>query len=230
MLDPIRLTTDLFKEKNLSDVNLRTFSENFLVRLANADNNPGGIYNQLLVETTTKHQNYYGTILSQVTKEAVGKGLTISMNQAHAAVISKLSGLQGLVKYKFGKGSEEYKEFYPQGMKQYHHAAIGSVGLLLIRFLAIAEKNLQAAYPAEVAQLALLIENFREAREAQQTNFGVVDHIATGRHEQRKALTLQLTKSFLRIASDTLENPDKFHDYYEARYLPIRKAKKKVVN
>lgn len=227
MLDPIRLVTDLFKEKNLSDADLRAFTEDFLARLANPENNPAGIYNSMLVGTTNRYQNYYGNMSTQLSKEAIGKGLTISMNNALDAVLSKLRGLQGLIKFKFGDKSEVYKEFYPQEMKQYYNASLGETATLFARFLEIAVTHLQVPYPAEVAELTILIDNFTAARHAQEINFSTVDNIATDRHSSRKALTIQLTRCFLRIASDTVENPDKFDDYYEPRYLPIRKGKKK---
>ncbi len=227
MLDPIRLTVDLFKEKNLSDANLRAFTEDFLVRLATPENNPGGIYNLLLVGTTNRYQNYYGSMSGQLTREAIGKGLTISMNQAFDKVIGRLSALQGFVKFHFGSKSDVYKEFYPRGMKEYYHTTLGEAGVLFARFLAAANTHLVSIYPAEVAELDSLISQFTSARQAQEINFSDVDNIATGRHANRKALTLQLTRCFLKIASDTLENPDKFDDYYEPRFLPIRKAKKK---
>jgi len=59
MLDPIRLVTDLFKEKNLLDGHLLAFCDKFLIRLSNPRLNPGGIYNSLLVDTITLYQNYY---------------------------------------------------------------------------------------------------------------------------------------------------------------------------
>ncbi len=227
MLDPVRLVTDLFKEKNLSDTNLRAFAEGFLLRVAHADNNPGGIYNTLLVDTTNCYQNLYGSIVDQKVKAATSKGLTITVKNSFDAVILKLRGLQGLAKYKFGNGSAEYKEFFPRGMKQYHHVPLGNAENLFIRFRAIATMHLLADYPGEVAELNNLITAYVNAWHAKEGLNGKIDVTATGRHEHRKALTLQLTKSFLIIASNNVENPDKFDDYYEKRYLPIRKGKKK---
>lgn len=225
MLDPIRLVTDLFKEKNLSDNNLRTFAEEFLVRLGN--NNPGGKYNQLLVDTTTLYQSYYGTMLSQLNKNALGKATAVAMNQALDAVLRKLRSLQGLVKYKFGEESGVYRELYPQGMTEYYHARLGEYSILLVRYRALATMHLSAEYPHEMDELNTLIQTFFDARKAQENVHAQVDITATNRHENRKALTLQLTRALLIIASDHLENPDKFDDYYNPEVLPIRKAKKK---
>lgn len=227
MLDPIRLTTDLFKEKNLSDSNLRAFAEYFLICLALPANNPAGIYDTLLVDTTTCYQNLYGSMLSQMNKAGVSKGLTITVNKAFDAVINKLRALQGLIKFKFGRNSATYKEFFPKGMKEYHHATLAGAEIPFTRFRAIATMRLQADYPTEVAEISTLITNYLNAWQAKINIYSQRDITATGRHGHRKALTLQLTKSFLIIAANNLENPDKFNDYYDKQYLPIRKGKKK---
>ncbi len=228
MLDPIRLTTDLFKEKNLSDGSLRAFADEFLIRLSNPENNPGGIYNNLLMDTTTLYQNYYGTLVTQLTEKANSKGVTITVNDAFDAVIEKLSALQGLIKFLFSEGSGVYQEFFPQGMKQYHHVSLSRAETLFIRFRAIATIHLLSTHPAEVAELNTRITNYVNAWQQKETLGGVIDASTTTRHQQRKALTLQLTRCFLIIASNNLEKPDRFDNYYEKRHLPIRKGKKKA--
>jgi hypothetical protein len=227
MLDPIRLVTDLFKEKNLSDNNLRGFADEVLIRLTDPKLNPGGMYNQLLFETTQLYQNYYGTITNQLLKEAVGKGSTMAMNLALEAVINKLSTLQGLVKYKFGEDDPLYQQFYPHGMKEYHHARLREMEILLLRFRATATMYLNADYPAEVTELSQLITQFTEARKTQENVYAQVSGYVSDRKHHRTALTRQLTRCFLIIAADCIENPLRFHAYYDTRWLPIRKAKKK---
>jgi len=227
MLDPIRLVTDLFKEKNLSDEHLHGFTEEFLARLANPGLNPGGLYNQLLVDCTTCYQNYYGDVKDQSLKKALLKGLTLGMNMARNNAIVKLSVLQGLIKYHFGEKSGIYKEFYPLGMRQYYHAHLGELETFLRRFKAIATMHLLGPYPAEVAELNTLIDKFISTRQAQETMFGNRAAISSDRKNHRRQLTRQLTKSFLIIASNNVEQPVKLHAFYESRYLPIRKAKKK---
>ncbi len=227
MLDPLRLTTNLFKDKNLSDSSLNSFTEYFLIALAQPLNNPGGIYNSLLVETTTLYQNYYGSLLTQAGKEAISKGVTITLNNAFDAVIAKMRRLRGLVLYKFKAKSAVYKAFYPRGMKQYHHVKFSDAELYFLRFRAIATMHLQAEYPDDVAELATLIEAYLNARHTRTDIDSVLDNTATSRHLNRKVLTLQLTKCFLTIAANHLENPEHFAVYYDPRFLPLRKGKKK---
>lgn len=227
MLDPLRLTTDLFKEKNLSDSSLNAFTEYFLIALAQPDNNPGGIYNPLLVQTTTLYQNYHGSLLTQAGKAALSKGVTITLNNAFNAVIEKMRNLRWLVRYKFEAKSAVYKEFYPRGMKQYHHLRFADAELYFLRFHTIATLHLQAEYPNDVAEVAALVNAYIDAWRTREEINSVIDNTATTRHLSRKALTLQLTKNFLIIAGNHLENPDRFANYYDPRFLPLRKGKKK---
>ncbi|MGE0636347.1 MAG: hypothetical protein AB7G44_09920 [Bacteroidia bacterium] len=216
MLNPIRLVNDLFDDAELSNANLRGFTENFLIRLAG--NNPGGIYTTLITDTTTKYTAFYGKITNEVVKEAISQGLTITTNQAREDVTEELSKLQGLVKYRFGAGSSTYQQFYPYGMEEYHQSKIDDLATILDRFVTAATTHLSAA---EAAPVITLTGDFKTARNAQVTVFAEVDVIETGKHEDRKALTMQLTFDFLTIAGNNIDNEDAFDDYYDPRYLPL---------
>ncbi|MBL0310903.1 MAG: hypothetical protein IPP77_14910 [Bacteroidetes bacterium] len=226
MQDPIRLVTDIFEDKNLSYASLRSFSEEFLIRLASPVLNPGGIYNTLLVDTSSRYTAYFGTVEDKLVKSAVQKGLTLSMNQAYGRLIEQLRRMRGLVQFKFGEGTDQYEGFFPQGMDEYNQASIGQLPELLERFLSAANTYLLADYPTDVDNFVTAKNQFTNARTAQETMFSSLKTTRTGRHERRKELTLQLTKCFLIIAADHIENPDRFDDYYSLRYLPIRRKKK----
>lgn len=221
MINPIRLVNDLFADEKLSDANLRAFTEDHLIRVAITENNPAGVYDLLITQTETRYTSYFGKITNEATIKAISEGLTINMNNARAATEAKISQLQGLVKFKFGEGTDIYQQFYPQGMDEYYQAKIGDILPLFIRFKNVAEANLTADYPAEVSTYNSLLTEFTKARDKQETAFGQIDALGTGRHEDRKALTLQLTTNFLTIALNNLGKPDRFDDYYDPRYLPI---------
>ena len=219
MLNPIRLCFDLFDDEKLSNANLRGFTENFLIRASG--NNPGGIYTTLIMDTTTKYTNFFGKITSELVKEAISQGLTIATTNAKVAVIGELSKLQNLVKYKFGETSTTYQEFYPHGMEEYHQAKIDDLAPLLDRFVTAAVTHLTAV---EAAQAITLTNAFKTARAAQVTVFAEVDVIESGKHADRKELTKQLTFDFLTIASNNIDNPDGFDDYYDPRFLPLTES------
>lgn len=221
MINPIRLVNDLFDDEKLSDANLRAFTEDHLVRLGIAENNPAGIYDLLVTNTQTLYTSYFGKITNEATIKAISEGLTINMNNGRAAIEAKMSQLQGLIKFKFGEGTDIYQQFYPQGMDEYYQAKIGDILPLLIRFQNAATDNLSTDFPDEVTNYNSLLTEFTKARGKQETAFGQIDALGSGRHEDRKALTVQLTTNFLTIALNNLGKPDRFNDYYDSRYLPI---------
>jgi hypothetical protein len=222
MINPTRLCYDLFDDKNLSDSNLNDFSSDFLVRLAN--NNPGAIYSTLISNTTAKYTAYYGRMASEVQRLQIKEALTVTKKEARDAAVAKVGSLQGLVKYKYGEGSAAYQEFYPQGMEKFYKAKDGDLAIYLDGFVASAVTYLTADYPAEVTAITALTTAYKDALQAQNNAFSLVDNVITGKREDRKALTEQLTLNFLTIAGNNIDNPEKFEDYFDPAYLPITEA------
>lgn len=221
MLNPIRFVKDLFDDEDLSDVKLQPFANDHLIRLGN--NNPGGIYSQMITDTTNAYTGFYGRLTDQAVKEAISEGLTITMNNANAAVLDKLSKQRDLVAYKFGDESDVYQEFFPQGLTAYRKATLDELPNMLDGYLVAATAHLNADFPAEVTEVGGLINAYENARNAQLSAFSQTDSVRTGRREDRKVLTLQLTKNMLTLAIDFLEDPDRFDDYYDDKWLPITK-------
>lgn len=218
MIKLVKLTNDLFDDPALSDVKLKPFAEDHLVRLGN--NNPGGIYSTLISAATTAYTDYFGSLTSQATKEAISEGLTIATTNARNVVLEKLSSQQGLVAYKFGKDSPTYQEFFPQRLEAFHRAKLDELPVLLTAYTEAATTHLTADFPAEVTAITGLITAYQSARNAQRNAFSETDIIRTGRRANRKVLTRQLTVNMLTLAIDFLENPDGFDDYYDTQYLP----------
>jgi|GEM_PF-2569132 len=219
MLNPIRLTNDIFSDPKLSDQKLRTYSDDHLIRLAN--NNPGGIYTGLITATTTAYTAYYGSMTNEAVIIAVSEGLTVAMNEARDLVLEELSKQQGLLTFLFGDGSNIYQQFLPQGLTEYQRVALDNLSVILDRYVTAAVAHLTAGYPAEVTAVSGLVTNYKAARAAQRDAFSQTDTLRTGRRETRKVLTVQLTRNLLILAGDFIDNPDRFDDYYDAALLPI---------
>jgi len=224
MLNPIRLSNDIFDDPKLSDQKLRTYSDDQLIRIAN--NNPGGIYTGLITATTTAYTAYYGNMTNEAVILAVSEGLTVAMNGARTIVWDKLSTQQGLLVFLFGEESSIYQQFLPQGLTEYHNAALDNLTIILDRYETAAVAHLTAGYPLEVTAVATMIANYKAARTAQRDAFSQTDTLRTGRRETRKVLTVQLTRNLLILASDFIDNPDRFEDYYDAALLPIGTSNK----
>lgn len=222
MLNLIRLVDDIFATRKLTDANLRAFTENALLRMA--QKNPGGIYTTIIADTTARYTAYYGNISNEMTKDAISQGLTITTRDARTACYNKIVALQGFVIFKFGDASDVYHEFFPRTLREYEKAQVDNLGPLLVRFMAAATTHLAAGYPAEVQAMQDACDAFTEARRAQKNVFADVKVLATGRRKTRAALTHQLTIDYLTIATHNIGNPDAFDDYFDPRYLPQHKT------
>lgn len=221
MLNPIRLCEDQFDDKNLSYADLRSFCDDHLVSLANPDNNPGGIYNSLIATTTTKYNSYFGKMTDEATKKSLAEGTTVTRNNARGAVEEQIRRMEGSTISLYGGASAEYQELFPLGMSEYLRAREGDVNTLFVRFQNHAVVRLNTDFPGQVTQLGTLISSFQTAFATRETVVNQVDSLQTGKHEDRKILTVQLTINFLTIAINNIDNPDRFDDYYDPRFLPL---------
>lgn len=224
MLNPERYTDDLFDDQRLPDYKLRGFAQDHLLRLVIPANNPGGIYTTIIADTTSKFNAFFGSMDSEASKEAFSEGLSLNMENAKATAISEIVRFEGLVTFQFGKTSAAYQAFYPQGLTEYHKATISEVPGLFTRFYTAATTYLNATHPADVTNLDALFTAFNNARSAQLTALAEIDLLQTGRRDDRKALTLQLTTNMLTIALNNLGNPDNYNNYYNPAYLPMVEA------
>jgi hypothetical protein len=220
MFNPLRLCLDLFDDAALSDKGLQAFSEDHLLRIIN--NNPGAIYSTLISDTTTKYTAYYGKMSSQASQEAIKEGLTIAKNNARTNAEHKVSSLEGLVRFKFGVESQTYQEFYPHGLTEYHDSSDALLQIKFDRFVGAATTHLNADHPGEVTIISGLVTTFKNAHSAQNNAFSNIDNVITGKHVDRKALTMQLTKNFLSVAIDNIDNTDKYDDFFNPQLLPLR--------
>lgn len=224
MLNPERLVDDLFDDPKLSDINLRAFSEDHLMRLSLPVNNLGGVYSTLVAETTTKYNAFFGSMTNESVKKAISEGLTIATMNARAALLAYLSKLQGLIKFKFGENSPTYQQFFPLGMTEYYEARLDELETIIQRFINAANANLLASHPTEVAELVSKANDFETARDAQQSAFAEIENLQTGRRDNRKNLTHQFTTNLLSIAINNIGNPDNFNNYYNPIYLPLTES------
>ena len=220
-MNPEKLIEDLFDDVHLADYNLRSFTQDHLLRLSIPANNPGGIYSGLISVTTTKFNAFFGKMDNESIQDSINQSLTITTEETKALAITYLSTLEGLVSFKFGKTSGTYQQFYPHGLSEYHDANLDELPGKFTRFLTAANTHLLATNPTEVNEITTRITNYNNARIAQLTGFGTIETLQTGRRDDRTALTLQLTTNLLSIALNNLGNADNFNNYYNPAYLPL---------
>ena len=121
-----------FNTKEISDVKLQSFAEFHIQGLL--ANNPGGIYDLLISETTLAYTNYFGSITDKATAIAIRKGKTVAMQDAMLIFKTFVSRQEGLVRSKWSVDSAEYQEFYPHGIYEYTKATLATIEIIMVRY------------------------------------------------------------------------------------------------
>jgi len=225
MIDLLRFTNDVFDDMALSDPKLRTFADDHLNRLTQL--NTDGTFDPLIAATSTAYSAYYGKMTSESSVEALGQGRTIGTRQAWAAVLGKLTKQRHLLAYTFGRKSDIYQQFFPNGMVGYRRAPLDTLPALLKRYVTAAQAHLP---PTEASEVQALVTTYVNARKAQRTTTAETDKQRTARRANRKALTLQLTANVLIIASRFLDRPDAFDNFFDLKLLPKKRKPRKVAD
>lgn len=219
MLHLNRLATDLFADPALPDNKLRTFASDHLARLAN--HNTGGIHDALIDATSAAYDAYYGGMTTEAVNKAVAEGRTKATQAAKNALKARLRSQHGLVIYLFGADSGIYQEFYPKGFNAFHRASLDVLGPMLVSYIASANAHLLPDHAAEVTAIETLASAYTDARAAQLLSKGNRDVAASARRAARKALSVQLTRNFLILASQHVDDTDRFDDLYDGSLLPM---------
>lgn len=212
-----------FRTKKISDSNLREFAQEHLSAL-NSEN-PGGIYDELIAETTLKYERFRKAISDEETLIARREGSTVAKNHAMKNFQRIISQKEGLVRSAFGKNSGEYQEFFPQKVKEYLHANMGTIDIIMARFLQASIKY-QLVLGVEFANLFTQLKNeFLNARSTQMELMGKVSNAKSESRDSRREMEKQLMKNLLIIASNNVGEPNKVGIYFNQRLLKYRKHK-----
>jgi len=222
MLNIVRLTNNMFDDKNLSEANLQQFAEKNLVALI--ANNPNGIYTSIIADTTTAYNDFFGSLGNESIRKSISEGNTLNMNNALKVSMDRIIKTEKLVSYVFGETSSQYEAFFPQGLSEYHNANLGEIGVLHTRFLAAANTHLSANYPNDVTEITDDFNNFKNLRTLQLQGLDLVETSGSGKREDKLKLAEQLTKNVLFVAMNNIGKPDKFDDYFDLSLLPIERG------
>lgn len=212
-----------FKTKKISDDNLREFSQEHLSGLTIG--NPGGIYDGLIAETTTLYEIFRNAISDEGTLIARREGATVGKNKAMKNFQKNLSQKEGLVRSAFGKKSAEYQEFFPHNVKEYLHANMGTIDIIMVRFLKACIKYQPELGVEFVNLFTQLKDDFVNARESQMELKGKISGAKAASRNSRREMEKQLMKNLLIIASNNVGEPNKVSLYFNQRLLKYRKHK-----
>jgi len=214
---------NIFDTKEISDENLRKFTEIHIQRLTN--NNTGGIYDALILALVTAYTSYFGSITDEDTKTALKEGATVAMNIDMKAFKDAASQKEGIVRGIYGVKSPVYQEFYPHGITEYTNSTLENVETLMTRIVNAAT-NHQADIGDDFVNLfTLLKNNFGSTRTAQLALMAEVEGKKDSTIANRNKVESQLMKNLLVIASNNIGNTDAMNTYFDQSFIRPKKHK-----
>jgi len=216
-MDLKRFPVNQFDTDRISDDNLKKFSEiaiqNFIA------NNPGSIYDQMIIDITTAHTDYYGAITDEDVKTAIKEGSTIAMNGSLKLFKETVSQKEGIVRGTYGASSPTYQEFFPHGLTEYSNATLSTAETLMDRMVSRATAHVAELTAAFVTLFTNLKTSFINKRDAQLLLIGEVKgkKVVTG--SNRNVLEVVLMKGVLTVALNNIGNPDAIDIYFDQSFI-----------
>ena len=224
-MDAQDFTVDKFKNPSISRNELDLFTTDMIGRIENKTNSvlPESEFTVLV----TCHKNFKGSLGKVKVDSAFQVEGTISREDATDEILEYVRRKEGVINDIFPNKGVGYVAFYPAGLTEYNQATVEGMRDLMVRYLAAATK-----YKAEVGQkfvddVNALIALYDNARKEQVKDITTNSTSGNTVRNNRKALTLHLSKCLHLIAADTIEKPDEFNSYFNFGLLEVDNNKKK---
>ncbi len=218
MIDLSRFFRNPFDDRQISDDELRTFTEDHLGRTAAA--NTGGVFDSLLTNTTAAFNNFFGQVASGELKLVLQMAATEAMNTRWSLFVAYMTNRgEARVEDRAGKPSALYTEFFPRGLNEYHQTKVADSQTLAERVKQLATTNVATLGQDFVDTVTLLVNDYDTARAAQVTSKGQTVDAGTDRRALRDALELQLFDNLLTFAQKHKGDPAAVTNYFNQSLL-----------
>ena len=218
MIDLKRFFDNPFDDRQISDDELRTFTEDHLGRLSAA--NTGGEFDSRLTNTTAAFNAFFGQVASEELKVALQKAATQTMNVRWSAFVAYMTS-RGAARVvdRAGKPSALYTQFFPRGLDEYHQTTVADSQSLAERVKQLATTNAVTLGQDFVDAVTLLVNDYDTARGAQVTAKGTTVDAGTDRRAVRGAMEVQLFDNLLALAQKHKGNPAAAASYFNQSLL-----------
>ena len=218
MIDLKRFFINPFGDRQISDDELRTFTEDHLGRLSAA--NTGSEFDARLTNTTAAFNAFFGQVASEELKVALQKAATQTMNVRWSAFVAYTTS-RGAARVvdRAGKPSALYTQFFPRGLDEYHQVTVADSQSLAERVKQLATTNAVTLGQDFVDAVTLLVNDYDTARGAQVTAKGTTVDAGTDRRADRDAMEVQLFDNLLALAQKHKGNPAAAASYFNQSLL-----------
>ncbi len=131
------------------------------------------------------------------------------MNDVIDSFQKKVSNVEGLVRYTYGRQSGNYQEFYPQGVTEYSRMSVENADTLITRFFTALNLHSGDFPPSVITDFQTLQNDYQFARQTQLAEKGEVAGSRDAVNTAKLELQTQLMFNTLTIAAEFVVNPPK---------------------
>ena len=200
-----------------SDIHTKNFTEDMLVRYAHY--NTSGQYDVVINLTETAYNAFFGQITNKAVLMALRISRTNSVNTILGSFEKSVTHIGNVVAAKFVKGSDEYLEFFPLGLSDYHNATKEKFPTLISVLKAAVDNHSAAFDPAFVTMIHDYQAKFDNARGVQLEKKEDVTAIVQTKAITRGKLELQLSLNLLNLAIEFMQDPEKGWAFFNQNLL-----------
>lgn len=221
MIRIVRYFENPFDDPEISGEELRSFAEDHRGKLE-AQNSEGplaGTFTVMIAATEAVFTPFDDALAARAQQIGALGGNTATKDQVLQLFRTTMRQRQGRVTDKFGEGSAQYKEIFPQGLSYYTRATMANIKERLAYAVEKVTK-FQAQLGADlVTELTGLQTSFNSARDAQVGDKGSVSQARGSVASTRRALELQLTDNLLALARQFKGQPAKAAEFFDQSQL-----------
>lgn len=187
-----------FDTKRISDDKIKVFTQDHIQRLI--ANNTANQYDLVIQDTVNAYDAYFGSVNDEDLAYAIQQGRTIAVDNKLASFKQTVSQQEGLVRSHWNKGTEDYEQFFPNGLTEYANATKTTVETLMNRMVSAANNHLADLGQPFVDLFTNLRDEYILLRNNQLNQVGIVASDKVTTSTNRDVVEVQLMKNLLTLA------------------------------
>lgn len=185
-----------------------------------------GILNTMITDTEACYDAWRLSADSKSSEKSKKEAKTISVDDSITELKFFISRKAGVIADKFVKGSPEYEEFFPLGLKEYSAVTKKNANTIFKRFINTLDTHKSDFDESVFTEASEKYNTYLALRGAQLQTFGKVKDGMTDLEQKRYKLSVQLYKNLLTLLLLNAEEPEKTTNFFDESIL---KKKSKTV-
>ena len=210
--------------ERMSDYNFNKFTASHIARIKTYTPGPDiklyGVSAATIMTTMIADtENSYSAWRSSADVESVDRskksGKTITVGDSIYELKSFISRKEGVIKDKFPKGSAVYKEFFPNGLKEYSAMTKKNADAIVKRFITTLDAHKTDFDASILTEANERYNTYLSLRKGQLEAIGTVRDEITDSEDKRHDLSVQLYRNLLTLLLLNAEEPERVSNFFD---------------